>query len=535
MNSGMMFVRLTPPPPEMSIAMQAPLPTGTILQQRFQVVKVLGQGGFGRTYLAEDQGRFHELCVLKEFTPQQTGVEALQKAKELFQKEAAILYRINHPQVPKFQATFEQDGRLFLVQQYIQGKTYRTLLDERLAQGQAFSEAECFWLLQQMLPVLQYLHQQNILHRDIAPDNMIRRETDGLPVLIDFGAVKDLATRFNQPFVQSVTRIGKDFYAPAEQMQLGTPDRSSDLYALAVTLVVLLTGREPGVLYDAQTQTWYWQRWASVAPNFASLLNRMLQAQPGDRFPSADAILPLLANPSMPMLPVQPVPLATAAQPTVNLVGRSPRYPTATVPPASPWLQLLQQTGGALGRSFIQLGKLLWQTFSWVVSGLLRWLSPLLRDLMKWAIVVFLLVSVVQWGWTSLVQQVQGWLPKPDKTAAPKADASPFQFPKIEFPKIELPKIELPKIELPSDPSSSMTEAQRREQLKTRLQERGIDRSCFTALVNDQFYSERPELVSKGKRYTLNPDDPNDASLRSEWLKLAEDLLNQTDSEAKCR
>lgn len=514
--------------------MQAPLPIGTLLQQRFQVVKVLGQGGFGRTYLAEDQGRFQEPCVLKEFTPQQLGAEVLQKAKELFQKEAAILYRINHPQVPKFQATFEQYGRLFLVQQYIKGKTYRELLDERLVKGQVFSEAECGWLLQQMLPVLQYLHQQNILHRDIAPDNIIQREADGLPVLIDFGAVKDLATHFNQSHGRSVTRIGKDFYAPLEQMQWGTPDRSSDLYALAVTLVVLLTGQDPGALYDAHTQTWQWQRWVRVSPNFANLLDRMLQVRPSDRFPSADAILALLGNAPAPRVPVPVAPLATAAQPTINVVGRSPQ-PPSTMDPPSPELQWLQQAGGALGRSFIQLIKLLWKLLSWVVSGLFQWLSPLLRDLVKWAIVLFLLISLVQWGWRSLVQQVQSWLPKPETRTSPRGDAPLFQLPKIELPNIELPKIELPKIELPPVPSAPMTEAQRRDRLQARLQERGIDRGCFVSLVNDRFYRQNPDLVSNGKRYLLDPNDPRDQPLREAWLREAEALLNQPGSTARCR
>lgn len=518
-----------------TIAMQAPLPTGTLLQQRFQVVKVLGQGGFGRTYLAEDQGRFHELCVLKEFTPQQTGAGAFQKAKELFQKEAAILYRINHPQVPKFQATFESQGRLFLVQQYIQGKTYQALLEQRLAKGQVFSESECLWLLQQMLSVLQYLHQQNILHRDIAPDNIIQREADGLPVLIDFGAVKELATRLSQPPGQSVTRIGKDFYAPIEQLQWGAPDRSSDLYSLAVTLVVLLTGREPGELYDAQAQTWFWQRWVTITPSFANLLNRMLQAKPSDRFPSADAVLALLGNTPPPLTPMPAAPLATAAQPTMNVVGRSPHPSSAPVSPPSPWLPWLQQAGGALGRSFIQLAKLLWKLFSWTISGLFRWLSPLLRDLVKWAIVFFLLVSLVQWGWRSLVQQVQGWLPKPETPTSPKGNPSPFQLPKIEIPKIEIPKIEIPKIGLPEGPSAPLTETQRRERLRVRLQERGLDRLCFMALVNDRFYSQHPELVSNGERYTLSPDDPQDKPLREEWLKEAEALLDQPATTARCR
>lgn len=513
--------------------MQAPLSPGTLLQQRFQIVQVLGQGGFGRTYLAEDQGRFREPCVLKEFMPQQTGVEVLQKAKELFQKEASILYRINHPQIPLFHATFEAQGRLFLVQQYIQGKTYGELLEQRLTRGQVFSEAECFWLLQQMLPVLQYLHHQNILHRDITPDNIIQRESDGLPVLIDFGAVKELVSQFTRPVGRSVTRIGKEFYAPVEQLQWGTPDRSSDLYALAVTLVVLLTGRQPEELYDPQTQTWYWQRWVTVSDNFAHLLNRMLQAKPSDRWPSADAMLALLGNPPVSLSLQSAAPPATAAQPTINLVGQTPQTASAPVAASAPWLQGLQQAGGALGRSFIHLAQLLGKLVGWMVTGLFRWMGPLLRDLLKWTIVFLLLVGLVQWGWRSLVEQVQGWLPQPG-AKAPGGQDAPFQLPKVELPKVELPKIALPKIELPDFASPQLTETQRREQLRLRLQEQRLDRGCFIALVNDEFYRQHPERVVDGQRLALNPDDPGDKALREAWLTRAEALLNQPDRTRRC-
>jgi len=130
--------------------MQPPLPIGTILQNRYHLVIILGQGGFGRTYLAEDQGRFNERCALKELIPSQSSAFALEKSKELFQREAAILYQIQHPQVPQFRATFEQDQRFFLVQDYVEGKTYRTLINEHKAQGEIFTEDEVMKLLRQL-------------------------------------------------------------------------------------------------------------------------------------------------------------------------------------------------------------------------------------------------------------------------------------------------------------------------------------------------------------------------------------------------
>lgn len=278
--------------------MRPSLPIGTILQNRYRVLSILGQGGFGRTYLAEDQGRFNERCALKELTPAQGGAYALDKSRELFQREAQILYQIQHPQIPQFRANFEQDQRLFLVQDYVEGQTYRALLDQRKAQGTAFSEAEVLQLLRQLLPVLAYIHGQGIIHRDIAPDNIILRQKDSKPVLIDFGVVKELATRFQSMTTGIVqpTTVGKPGYAPSEQMQTGKAYPSSDLYSLAVTAVVLLTGREPQELFDDSTMTWYWQRWVTVNPNFAQVLNKMLSYRPGDRYQSAGEVLQALQS-----------------------------------------------------------------------------------------------------------------------------------------------------------------------------------------------------------------------------------------------
>lgn len=267
---------------------QPPLRLGTLLQSRYRVIKILGQGGFGRTYLAEDIGRFNELCALKELIPSQTETYFLEKSKELFQREAAILYQIQHPQIPQFRATFEEDRRLFLVQDYVAGKTYKMLLDERLAAGMTFSEAEVIQLLRQLLPVLAHIHTRGIVHRDISPDNIILRD-DGKPVLIDFGVVKELATRFQSPNNRNnpqPTTVGKLGYAPSEQIQTGRAYPCSDLYSLAVTAVVLLTGKEPQELFDDSNLVWNWQHWVAVSPQLAQVLNRMLSYKPSDRYQS---------------------------------------------------------------------------------------------------------------------------------------------------------------------------------------------------------------------------------------------------------
>ncbi|PSB30043.1 serine/threonine-protein kinase [Stenomitos frigidus] len=312
--------------------MRPPIPIGTTLQNRYRILSVLGQGGFGRTYLSEDQGRFNELCALKELIPAQGNAYALDKSKELFQREAQILYQIQHPQIPQFRATFEEDQRLFLVQDYVEGQTYRTLLEQRQVQGIAFSEAEVLQLMRQLLPVLAHIHSKGIIHRDIAPDNIMLRQQDGKPVLIDFGVVKELATRFQSPTltVQNTT-VGKPGFAPSEQMQSGRAYPSSDLYSLAVTAVVLLTGREPQTLLDDTTLTWYWQRWVTVSPGFTQVLNKMLSYRPDDRFQSVAEVVQALQSPTAYTPPPYQPPAQTAAPPNPDVshmatmaVGRRP-------------------------------------------------------------------------------------------------------------------------------------------------------------------------------------------------------------------
>lgn len=275
--------------------MQPPIPAETILQDRYRLIKVLGQGGFARTYLAEDQGRFQELCALKEFIPSQMNTLLLEKSKQLFQREATILYQIKHPQIPQFQSTFEYasetGARLFLVQDYVEGKTYRELLKERKSQDQTFSETEVRNLMQQMLPVLEHIHSKGIIHRDVSPDNLILRQGDRCPVLIDFGVVKEIATQLQQLEDPSqATAVGKLGFAPNEQFQTGRAYPSSDLYSLAVTALVLMTGQEPQDLFEDETATWHWQEWTAMSPGFAEVLGRMLAYRPGDRYQSASDV-----------------------------------------------------------------------------------------------------------------------------------------------------------------------------------------------------------------------------------------------------
>jgi serine/threonine protein kinase, bacterial len=278
-----------------------PLTPGLILTKRYRIVRQLGYGGFGRTYLVEDNYRFNELCVLKQFAPQSNDPYVLQKSQELFEREANVLYQLKHHQIPRFretfQETFQNQVSLFLVQEYVAGKNYRTLLEERQQRGLRFNESECKDLLLKLLPVLEYIHSLGVIHRDISPENLILRQGDGLPVLIDFGGVKQVAVTLASEFgnvTNTATRLGKMGYAPEEQMRAGKVFPHSDLYALAATNLVLLTGKEPQLLIDPQTLKWNWHKECSLSPQFAQLLEKMLAYPARDRVSSASQVLQFL-------------------------------------------------------------------------------------------------------------------------------------------------------------------------------------------------------------------------------------------------
>ena len=277
---------------------------GSKIGGRYVVQRVLGQGGFGRSYLVEDSQRFGEACVLKEFFPRNASKRSLQKALDLFKREAKTLYQISHPQVPKFLAGFTQEQRLFIVQEYVHGVTYSHLLKERKREGQAFAEPEVKRWMIHMLQVLEYLHNLNIVHRDISPDNVMYCRDRDLPVLIDFGLVNDAMSEIlsgdldEEDMPRSATVVGKFGYSPPEQIQLGQCFPCSDLYALGVTAIVLLTGRYPRELMNRNTLDWQWRQHVDLTYAFTAVLQQLIHRQPQERYQSArevlEAITPLL-------------------------------------------------------------------------------------------------------------------------------------------------------------------------------------------------------------------------------------------------
>ena len=277
---------------------------GSLIAGRYQVQKILGKGGFGRTYLVSDGQRFGELCVLKELLSNKADRVLAEKSQELFEREAKALHRIAHPQIPQFLALLQDHGKVFMAQEYIDGKTYAGLLKERQKEGQTFSEAEIVQWLEDLLPVLEYLHGNKMIHRDISPDNIMLPRDRAQPMLIDFGSVKlaQLDPLRDDPFgndpeeFSAETCIGKKIYAPPEQLTYAQCFPNSDLYALAVTAVVLLTGKQPRQLLDLNSLEWRWRSYTTTSESLAQILNKMMAEKPKDRYQSAREVLAVLSG-----------------------------------------------------------------------------------------------------------------------------------------------------------------------------------------------------------------------------------------------
>lgn len=219
------------------------------LRERYQAIKPLGEGGMGRTFLAEDRDRLGEPCVIKQFLPSpeiQKSDRAMAKAIQLFEQEARRLIQLgHHPQIPILMGYFFEKNSsnqgiqypgLYLVQEWIDGQDLR----QELFQFGAFSEPRIRQLINKILPLFQLIHQYNVIHRDIKPHNIMRRRTGEL-VLIDFGVAKALSDG-----AKTVTgsKVGTEGYAAVEQLRGGKAYPASYLYSLGVTCIQLLTNAE---------------------------------------------------------------------------------------------------------------------------------------------------------------------------------------------------------------------------------------------------------------------------------------------------
>ncbi|XWK86441.1 MAG: serine/threonine-protein kinase [Phormidium sp.] len=268
-----------------------------MLRDRYRVIKPLGQGGFGATFLANDELLPGEpSCVIKQLRPTATAPHVFQMARELFEREARTLGQIgNHPQVPRLLDYFEDHQQFYLVQEYVSGDT----LQREVKQNGPFSEEGVKQFLSEMLPVLQYIHSQKVIHRDIKPANLIRRNQDRKLVLIDFGAVKNqvnqAAANNSDQTALTAYAIGTPGFAPPEQMAM-RPVYASDIYALGVTCIYLLSGKSPKDLdYNPSTGEMLWEKHVRMvnhlSDHFANVLRKMLEVSVRDRYQSANDVL----------------------------------------------------------------------------------------------------------------------------------------------------------------------------------------------------------------------------------------------------
>jgi len=264
------------------------------------------EGGFGRTYLAEDTDKLNEKCVVKQLAPKVQGTSALKKATELFQEEAKRLHELGiHRQIPTLLACFEEDNFLYLVQELIDGQN---LLAELKQQGK-YSESKIRELLLDLLPILQFIHERQVIHRDIKPQNLMRRKEDGRLVLIDFGASKQFTATV---MIKAGTQIGTHGYTPLEQIKGGEAYPASDLYSLGATCFHLLTEVEPFELWVQQGYGWVtnWREYlpSSVSDELVEVLDKLLKVNVNERYQSAYEVIVDLMPKAASKSPVQPSP-----------------------------------------------------------------------------------------------------------------------------------------------------------------------------------------------------------------------------------
>ncbi|MFB2834499.1 protein kinase domain-containing protein [Floridanema evergladense] len=251
-----------------------------IIGGRYQIVKLLGKGGFGETYLAEDRHLpGYPKCVVKKLL-----FRYCDKAKQLFEREAQVLYRLGeHPQIPFLFAYFEEKQYFYLVQEFIDGLELNQIIQE----GKSLPETQVISLMREVLEILVFVHQNKIVHRDINPKNIIRRHSDRKLVLIDFGAVKDVCQVDAQGQTQLTVAVGTPGYIPDEQAN-GKPRLCSDIYALGIMGIQMLTGVHPiNFQEDPNTGRIIWRNQAKIRPALANILDKMVHNDCRQRYLSA--------------------------------------------------------------------------------------------------------------------------------------------------------------------------------------------------------------------------------------------------------
>ncbi|MBE9006648.1 protein kinase [Fortiea sp. LEGE XX443] len=305
--------------------------TTILLNNRYQVIQVLGAGGFGETFLAEDTHMpSRRRCVIKQLKPIANDPQTYEMIQQRFEREAATLEHLgdSSDQIPRLHAYFSENGQFYLVQEWIHGQTLTNLIETRGCQSETIVRE----ILLSLLSVLDYVHSKGIIHRDIKPDNIILRSVDSKPVLIDFGAVKEtlrtVATKPGYP-TQSLV-IGTPGYMSSEQA-IGRPVYATDIYSLGLTAIYLLTGKQPSELpTNQQSGEILWQNDApQVSPQLAMVLNQAIKPQASDRYSTASKMLYALNSTSniSTSATISLSPAATASTQQTQAFSTPPRIP----------------------------------------------------------------------------------------------------------------------------------------------------------------------------------------------------------------
>ncbi|MDJ0738061.1 MAG: bifunctional serine/threonine-protein kinase/formylglycine-generating enzyme family protein [Nostocaceae cyanobacterium] len=342
---------------------------GANLRNRYHIIRLLGSGGFGDTYLAEDLDLPDKpSCVVKHLKSQKIDPTVLPIAKRLFENEAQVLYRLGNEsnQIPGLFAHFEENGEFYLVQEFIAG----TDLSSEIKAGKKLSEQEVNQLLQEILTVLAVVHKQNIIHRDIKPQNIMRRHSDGKIILIDFGAVKEKMTMNGQGQSSVTVATGTPGYMPSEQ-GIGQPKLSSDVYAVGMLGIFALTGIEPCDLpRDPMTTEVIWRNWANVSDKLADILTKMTRYHFSQRYHSAvEALEALKGSQLSPTIAIPTIPILTTIltpTPTAATTAAATTTPTPT-PTRNNWTRrkVIQRVGLVAGSLItVIVAKDIWQFFS---------------------------------------------------------------------------------------------------------------------------------------------------------------------------
>jgi serine/threonine-protein kinase len=451
----------------------------TLLNNRYRVLQALGAGGFGNTFLAEDthmpSGR---RCVIKQLKPVTHDAQAYKLVQERFQREAAVLEDLGegNNQIPRLYAYFSEAGQFYLVQEYIEGDT----LTKKVEKGGTLSEREVQQILVSLLPVLDYVHSRRMVHRDIKPDNIIIRKRDGLPVLIDFGAVKEaMNTVVNSGSPAQSMVIGTPGFMSAEQAG-GRPTYASDLYGLGLTAVYLLTGKIPQELQtDDRTGEILWRQYApNINSHLAMVIDRAIRFNAHDRFATAREMLNALGSAGAPS------DMATVA---VSPGGKLQPPNGSTPPIANP---LPQQTVPASPSPVIQKG----ERKPFIIGALIA------GGVLLSAIAISMIVK---------------------RSPEPSTQVSSSPQPTTEQPTQEQPSSRTPSRSQPSD-SEPATEQPPQEQPSSRTPSRSQPSNPEPA--TEQRPQEQPSSRTPGRSRPqpvditpspVLPDSPSQASTRS--------------------